>query len=248
MLRTFSTVVLASTLILTGCNDTTTATDTSSPVALDTDYKKLSYGLGLNIGGGIAQQSVPELDIDAVVAGIRESIGGQEPRLTQDELTAVISRVQQAEADKQQLLATDNLRMGEAFLKENGVREGIVTTESGLQYEILQAGEGDSPSAESIVNTHYHGTLIDGSVFDSSVERGEPIEFAVNQVIPGWTEALQLMKPGSKWRLYVPANLAYGEYTPGPDIPPQSALIFEVELLSFKVPAAAVPEESSDNS
>jgi len=247
MLRTFSTVVLASTLILTGCNDTTMATDTSSQVALDTDYQKLSYGLGLNIGGGIAQQGVPELDIDAVVAGIRESIGGKEPRLTQEELTAVISRVQQAEADKQQQLATDNLQKGEAFLKENGAREGIVTTESGLQYEILQAGEGGSPSAESIVNTHYHGTLIDGSVFDSSVERGEPIEFAVNQVIPGWTEALQLMKPGSKWRLYVPANLAYGEYTPGPDIPPQSALIFEVELLSFKAPAAA-PEENNDNS
>lgn len=249
MLRTFSTVVLASTLILTGCNDTATATDASSQLALDTDYQKLSYGLGLNIGGGIAQQGVPELDLDAVVAGIRESIGGQEPRLTQDELTAVISRVQQAEADKLQQLATDNLQKGEAFLKENGTREGIVTTESGLQYEILQAGEGDSPSAESIVNTHYHGTLIDGSVFDSSVERGEPIEFAVNQVIPGWTEALQLMKAGSKWRLYVPANLAYGEYSPGSDIPSQSALVFEVELLSFKVPAAAVaPVESSDNS
>jgi len=192
---------------------------------------------------------VPELDVDAVVAGIRESIGGKEPRLTQEELTAVISRVQQAEADKQQQLATDNLQKGEAFLKENSVREGIVTTESGLQYEILQTGEGDSPSAESIVNTHYHGTLIDGSVFDSSVERGEPIEFAVDQVIPGWTEALQLMKPGSKWRLYVPANLAYGEYTPGPEIPPQSALIFEVELLSFKAPAAeADAVVKSDNS
>jgi len=247
MLRTFSTVVLTSTLILTGCNNTTTATDISSQVALDTDYQKLSYGLGLNIGGGIAQQGVPELDIDAVVAGIRESIGGQEPRLTQDELTAVISRVQEAEAGKQQQLATENLKMGEAFLKENGVREGIVTTESGLQYEILQAGEGDSPKAESIVNTHYHGTLIDGSVFDSSVERGEPIEFAVNQVIPGWTEALQLMKAGSKWRLYVPADLAYGEYSPGADIPSQSALIFEVELLSFKAPATT-PIESSDNS
>ncbi len=245
MLRTLSTVVLASTLVLAGCNDAKAPEETSSQTVLDTDYKKLSYGLGLNIGGGIAQQGVPELDIDALLAGIRESVDGQEPRITQEELTAVISRVQQAEAEKQQQLAAVNLEKGAAFLKENGVREGVVTTESGLQYEVLQAGEGESPSAESIVNTHYHGTLIDGTVFDSSVERGEPIEFAVNQVIPGWTEALQLMKSGSKWRLYVPANLAYGEYSPGPNIPPQSTLIFEVELLSFQAPAAL---EKNDNS
>jgi len=245
MLRTLSTVVLASTLVLAGCSDAKAPEETSSQIALDTDYKKLSYGLGLNIGGGIAQQGVPELDIEVLLAGIRESVDGQEPRITQEELTAVISRVQQAEAEKQQLSATDNLERGAAFLKENGIRESVVTTESGLQYEVLQAGEGDSPSAESIVNTHYHGTLIDGTVFDSSVERGEPIEFAVNQVIPGWTEALQLMKSGSKWRLYVPADLAYGEYSPGPNIPPQSTLIFEVELLSFQAPAAV---EKNDNS
>jgi len=245
MLRILSTVVLASTLVLAGCNDAKAPEETSSQIALDSDYKKLSYGLGLNIGGGIAQQGVPELDIDALLAGIRESVDGQEPRITQEELTAVISRVQQAEAEKQQLSATDNLKKGADFLKENGVREGVVTTESGLQYEVLQAGEGASPSAESIVNTHYHGTLIDGTVFDSSVERGEPIEFAVNQVIPGWTEALQLMSAGSKWRLYVPANLAYGEYSPGPNIPPQSTLVFEVELLSFQAPAAV---EKNDNS
>lgn len=245
MLRTLSTVVLASTLVLAGCNDAKAPEGTSSQIVLDTDYKKLSYGLGLNIGGGIAQQGVPELDIDALLAGIRESVDGQEPRITQEELTAVISRVQQAEAEKQQQLAAVNLEKGTAFLKENGIREGVVTTESGLQYEVLQAGEGESPSAESIVNTHYHGTLIDGTVFDSSVERGEPIEFAVNQVIPGWTEALQLMKSGSKWRLYVPANLAYGEYSPGPNIPPQSTLIFEVELLSFQAPAVV---EKNDNS
>jgi len=245
MLRTLSTVVLASTLVLTGCNDAKAPEEISSQVALDTDYKKLSYGLGLNIGGGIAQQGVPELDIEVLLAGIRESVDGQEPRITQEELTAVISRVQQAEADKEQQIAIGNLEQGAAFLKENGAREGVVITESGLQYEILQAGEGVSPEAVSIVNTHYHGTLIDGSVFDSSVERGEPIEFAVNQVIPGWTEALQLMKTGSKWRLYVPADLAYGEYSPGPGIPPQSTLIFEVELLSFKAQEVA---ENNDNS
>lgn len=248
MLRTFSTVVLASTLILTGCNGAKSPAENSDQVALDNDYKKLSYGLGLNIGGGIAQQGVPELDVDALLAGIRESVAEQEPRITQEELAAVITRIQQQEAEKQQQLASDNLQKGDAFLKENGAREGVVTTDSGLQYEVLQAGEGDSPSAESIVETHYHGTLIDGSVFDSSVERGEPIEFAVNQVIPGWTEALQLMKVGSKWRLYVPANLAYGEYSPGPEIPPQSTLIFEVELLSFKAPEKVeTAEPAADN-
>lgn len=245
MLRILSSAVLATTLVLTGCNDAEKAEQTSSEVALDSDYQKLSYGLGLNIGGGIVQQGVPELNIDALLAGIRESVAGQEPRLSQEELTAAIARVQELEKGKQQQLALENLELGEAFLKDNGVRDGVVTTDSGLQYEVLEAGEGESPSAESIVNTHYHGTLIDGSVFDSSVDRGESIEFAVNQVIPGWTEALQLMKVGSKWRLYVPANLAYGEYTPGPDIPPQSTLIFEVELLGFK--AAAVAEENGNS-
>lgn len=245
MLRTISTVVLTSTLVLSGCYEAKEPQEKSGQPALDTDYQKLSYGLGLNIGSGIAQQGVPELDIDALVAGIRESVDGKDPRITQEELTAVISRVQKAEAEKQEQLATINQEKGAAFLEENGAREGVVTTASGLQYEILTAGEGDSPSANSIVNTHYHGTLIDGTVFDSSVERGEPIEFAVDQVIPGWTEALQLMKTGSKWRLYVPSELAYGEYSPGPNIPPHSALIFDVELLGFKAPETA---DKNDNS
>ena len=250
MLRTFSSVVLASTIVLAGCNGSQVSEEASSQIELDSDYKKLSYGLGLNIGGGIAQQGVPELNMDALLAGIRESVAGQEPRLSQEELTDVIARVQKLEAEKQQQLANENLKNGAAFLKENAEREGVVTTETGLQYEVLSAGEGESPSAENIVTTHYHGTLIDGSVFDSSVERGEPIEFAVNRVIPGWTEALQLMTVGSKWRLYIPANLAYGEYTPSPDIPSQSALIFEVELLSFKAPepAPTAATDKNDNS
>ncbi|MEZ5524217.1 MAG: FKBP-type peptidyl-prolyl cis-trans isomerase [Pseudomonadales bacterium] len=242
MLRSISLVVLSSALVLTGCSDPQKAEQQTNLIALDSDYKKLSYGLGLNIGSGIAQQGVPELDVDALLAGIRESVAGEEPRITQSELSEAVARIQQAETEKMQQLAEANLAEGQAFLAENGQREGVVTTESGLQYEILTEGEGASPEANSIVKTHYHGTLIDGSVFDSSVEKGEPIEFAVNQVIPGWTEALQLMKIGSKWRLYVPADLAYGEYSPGPDIPPQSTLIFEVELLDFK------PAEESDNS
>jgi len=249
MLRTFSSVVLVSTLVLAGCNGAKTPEQTSNQFVLDTDYKKLSYGLGLNVGAGIAQQGVPELNVDALVAGIRESVAGQESRVSQEELKDIIARIQTIEAEKQQQLADENKNSGDLFLKENAEREGIVITESGLQYEVLVAGEGETPSAESIVNTHYHGTLIDGTVFDSSVERGEPIEFAVNQVIPGWTEALQLMKVGSKWRLYIPENLAYGEYSPSADIPAHSTLVFEVELLSFKAPASApVVAEKNDKS
>lgn len=236
MLRIFSSAVLISTLVVAGCNGSKTSEDVSSQVDLDSDYKKLSYGLGLNIGGGIAQQGVPELNMDALLAGIRESIDGLEPRVSQEQLTEAIARVQKLEAEKQQQLADENLKKGEAFLATNAKRDGVITTATGLQYEILTAGDGEIPRAESLVTTHYHGTLIDGTVFDSSVERGEPIEFAVNRVIPGWTEALQLMTTGSKWRLYIPANLAYGEFAPSPDIPSQAALIFEVELLSFKAP------------
>jgi len=238
MLRTFSSALLLSTLVLAGCNESRPVEETPNQVALESDYAKLSYGLGLNIGSGIAQQGVPELDLNALMAGLRESVAGQEPRITQQELTEAVTRVQTLETEKQQQLAAENLLISEAFLVENGALEAVVTTASGLQYEVLTAGEGESPSAGSTVKTHYHGTLIDGTVFDSSVERGEPIEFAVDQVIPGWTEALQLMTAGAKWRLYIPANLAYGEYSPSPDIPPQSALIFEVELLSFSAPDA----------
>ena len=236
MLRTISTVVLTSTLVLSGCYEAKEPQEKPGQLALDTDYQKLSYGLGLNIGSGIAQQGVPELDIDALAAGIRESVDGKDPRITQEELTAVISRVQKAEAEKQEQLATINQEKGKAFLEENGAREGVVTTASGLQYEILTAGEGDSPSADSIVNTHYHGTLIDGTVFDSSVERKDTASFAVTGVIKGWTEALQLMPQGSKWRLYIPSDLAYGASATGDKIGPNSTLIFDLDLIEVVKP------------
>lgn len=130
--------------------------------------------------------------------------------------------------------AEKNLADGAAFLIENGEREGVVTLPSGLQYEIMNEGSGASPGPTDMVTTHYHGTLIDGTVFDSSVERGEPIEFGVNQVIAGWTEALQLMNTGAKWKLFIPSSLAYGPQQRGPVIGPNSTLVFEVELLSFR--------------
>jgi FKBP-type peptidyl-prolyl cis-trans isomerase FklB len=137
-------------------------------------------------------------------------------------------------AERQKLAAAEALANGEQFLKENTVREGVVTSPSGLQYEILKEGEGPKPSLSSKVTTHYHGTLTDGSVFDSSVERGEPAIFGVNQVIKGWQEGIPLMSAGAKYRFYIPQELAYGMRSPSSSIPPGSMLIFDVELLSFK--------------
>jgi FKBP-type peptidyl-prolyl cis-trans isomerase len=150
--------------------------------------------------------------------------------MTTEEADQVIRRFFEAAGEKEGQL---NLETGNAFLEENKSREGVNTTASGLQYEVISEGDGPKPSADDRVRVHYHGTLIDGTVFDSSVERGEPAVFGVGQVIPGWTEALQLMPVGSKWKIYVPSNLAYGERGAGADIGPNTTLIFEVELLEI---------------
>jgi FKBP-type peptidyl-prolyl cis-trans isomerase len=154
----------------------------------------------------------------------------EEGLMTVEEADQVIRRYFEAEGERE---GQENLENGNAFLEKNKAREGVVTTPSGLQYEILTEGEGPKPTAEDQVRAHYHGTLIDGTVFDSSVDRGEPAVFALNQVIPGWTEALQLMPVGSKWKIYLPSDLAYGERGGGPTIGPNSTLIFEVELLEI---------------
>jgi FKBP-type peptidyl-prolyl cis-trans isomerase len=155
---------------------------------------------------------------------------GEEGVMTTEEADQIIRRYFEAAGEKEGQL---NLEAGNAFLEENKGREGVKTTASGLQYEVITEGTGPIPSAEDRVRVHYHGTLIDGTVFDSSVERGEPAVFGVGQVIPGWTEALQLMPVGSKWKIYVPSELAYGERGAGADIGPNTTLIFEVELLEI---------------
>lgn len=234
MIRTFYIVFAAAIISLAGCNaPTTSEPQAKQKLELASDEDKLSYGVGLNIGSGLLQQGLPGINIEAIFQGIEDSIGGAEPLVDQTELEQVLVRLRDREEAKMNALMAENAEKGSAYLAENGKREGVTTTESGLQYEILTAGEGDKPSAESVVKTHYHGTLIDGTVFDSSVQRGEPAQFAVNQVIKGWTEALQLMPVGSKWKLHIPAELAYGEMSPGPAIPPNSTLIFEVELLAL---------------
>ena len=201
-----------------------------SEINLSTDESRVSYGIGRQLGGQLRDNPPPGVSLEAIVAGLSDAFSGQPSRVSEAELSAsfkVIRDVMQAEA---QAKAEAAAGAGLAFLAENAQRDGVTVLASGLQYEVLSSGEGAKPSREDSVRTHYHGTLIDGTVFDSSYERGQPAEFPVGGVIAGWTEALQLMNAGSKWRLYVPSELAYGEQGVG-SIPPHSVLVVDVELL-----------------
>ncbi|ABC27191.1 FKBP-type peptidyl-prolyl cis-trans isomerases 1 [Hahella chejuensis KCTC 2396] len=203
---------------------------------LTNDAQKTGYSFGQMFGRRLAD-SMPELDIESFTKGVADAYAGKPSMMTDEEISAQVQQYQQAMQKKQmeqfEKMAEENAKKGDTFLADNAKKEGIVTTDSGLQYKVLKAGEGDSPKAQDTVEVHYTGSLINGEVFDSSVQRGEPVSFPVNGVIPGWTEALQLMKPGAKWQLFIPAKLAYG---PGGNgrIGPNETLLFEVELLSVK--------------
>ena len=202
-----------------------------SDLNLSTDETRVSYGIGRQLGDQLRENPPPGISLDAVIAGIRDAFSSAASQVSPEDLNAsfaVIRERMQAEAQQKAEAAAGE---GKAFLAENAKRDGVTTLPSGLQYEVLTAGEGAKPSAEDQVRTHYHGTLIDGTVFDSSYQRGQPAEFPVGGVIAGWTEALQLMGVGSKWRLYVPSELAYGAQGVG-SIPPHSVLVFDVELLA----------------
>ncbi len=204
---------------------------------LKTEKDKVSYSIGLDFGKNMKRQSI-DLNLDLLLRGIKDGISGVTPALTDAEIQEVMTAFQKEMmakmADKAKVDGEKNKKEGEAFLAENKKKPGVVTLPSGLQYKILKDGTGKSPKATDTVTTNYRGTLIDGKEFDSSYKRGEPATFPLNRVIPGWTEALQHMKIGSKWELYVPANLAYGENGAGQDIGPNATLIFEVELLGVK--------------
>lgn len=196
--------------------------------------ERVSYGIGRQMGDQLSSNPIEGLSIDAVLAGLADSLNGApsavEHSALQEAFNEMHQRIQAKEAERAKELSAE----GEKFLAENGQREEVTVTESGLQYEVLVAGDANAekPGPASTVKTHYHGMLLDGSVFDSSVERGEPIEFPVNGVIAGWTEALQLMTVGSKWKLFIPYNLAYGAQGAGGAIGPYATLVFEVELLA----------------
>ncbi|HGM5581874.1 TPA: FKBP-type peptidyl-prolyl cis-trans isomerase [Pseudomonas putida] len=201
-----------------------------SELNLSTDESRVSYGIGRQLGGQLRDNPPPGVNLQAILAGLTDAFNGVDSRVSEADLSAsfkVIREVMQAEAAAKAEAAAAS---GKEFLVENAKRDGITTLASGLQFEVLTAGSGAKPSREDNVRTHYHGTLIDGTVFDSSYERGQPAEFPVGGVIAGWTEALQLMNAGSKWRLYVPSELAYGAQGVG-SIPPHSVLVFDVELL-----------------
>ncbi|MDP4239781.1 MAG: FKBP-type peptidyl-prolyl cis-trans isomerase [Bacteroidota bacterium] len=192
--------------------------------------EKVSYALGLSLGNNLLSSGVATLDYAQLAKGIQDVMEQNTPEMSYEEAQAVINDFFQSLQAKAGAQAQQE---GKAFLEENSKRDGIVTLESGLQYEILTKGSGATPKASDTVKVHYHGTLIDGNVFDSSVKRGEPATFGVTQVISGWVEALQLMPVGSKWKLYIPSELAYGAQGAGQAIAPHSALIFEVELLDI---------------
>ncbi len=205
-------------------------------ITLQTKKDSVSYSIGMNIGTNMKSQQ-EDVDPDILVLGIKDVITGEKPKLTDEEAKKVMMAWQQEMMNKQKQdmsgKVEENQKLGETFLAENKTREGVVTTESGLQYKILKEGSGPSPAVTDKVTVHYHGMLIDGTVFDSSVDRGQPASFPVNGVIPGWVEALQLMKTGAKWKLFIPPALAYGERGAGNVIGPHATLIFDVELLSI---------------
>jgi len=195
------------------------------------EIKAVSYCVGMSLGDSLLHQNLAHLDLEAMTTAIKETFSGAQLKYTPEEANTIIQKFLQAESEK---AFGANKEAGEQFLAENMKKESVKATPSGLQYEVIEAGTGDKPTATSNVTVHYHGTLIDGTVFDSSVERGQPASFGVNQVIPGWTEALQLMPKGAKYRLYIPQNLAYGAQPhPGGPIEPYMALVFDVELIEI---------------
>ena len=235
-----STLVIAVIgVTMSGCNEekATNATDTAKEVTLSTPQEKLGYSIGLQIGAQLAANK-EAMNVDALTLGIKDAVENRTPRLSKEEMQATKTAFQQkmqAKAQKEMIeIAEKNLAEGEKFLAENKAKEGVVTLPSGLQYKVIKKGTGTIPTAENTVVTHYTGKLINGQIFDSSVQRGQPATFPVQGVIAGWTEALQLMPVGSKWELYIPAKLAYGERGAGQMIAPNSTLTFEIELLEIK--------------
>lgn len=222
--------VLATSAVLAVAVSTAVAAD------LTTDKDKVSYMVGMDVGRSLVQIK-DEIDVDVLVQGIKDSMAGGDMKLTDEQANEVkqafMQRMQSKAMEERTAAAASNRSEGEAFLAANKDKPGIRATESGLQYQVLTQGNGDKPTATDKVKVHYVGTLIDGTKFDSSIDRGTPAEFALNGVIKGWTEGLQLMPVGSKYKFFVPSDLAYGEQgTPGP-IGPNSTLIFEVELLEI---------------
>jgi FKBP-type peptidyl-prolyl cis-trans isomerase FklB len=206
------------------------AKTSATPATLKTTADSLSAAIGVSFANSLSSQGISDINTELLTQTVKAALKGEKTAFSADEANMFIQGYFTKVMEEKGAVVR---KEGEKFLEENKKKEGVVTTESGLQYQIIKTGEGPKPTATDKVKTHYHGTLTNGTVFDSSVDRGEPVEFPVNGVIKGWTEALQLMPVGSKWKLFVPYQLAYGERAAGPQIPAYSALVFEVELLEI---------------
>lgn len=215
-------------LALAGCN--------KDEPELTTPIQQASYGIGLNMGQSLLQDGLGDIDPQALALGLQDALGSQEQRVGDEELTNAFNELQQRSQERAEALAQEALDANKKYLEENAAKEGVTETDSGLQYEVLTSGDADGPQpqADDVVVVHYEGRLLDGTVFDSSVQRGEPAELPVGGVIPGWVEVLQMMHVGDKWTVTVPAELAYGPRSPSPVIPPNSILVFDMELMSIK--------------
>ncbi|ROQ18006.1 MULTISPECIES: FKBP-type peptidyl-prolyl cis-trans isomerase [Marinimicrobium] len=233
--------LLGATALMVGCNQ---AEPENEPAKLETLEEKVNYVFGTNLAENLAQGGVT-IEPDAFAQALRDKRDGVEPRLSEEEMREVMQTFQEQEMARreaeQEAAAETNKQEAEAFFAENANAEGVSQTDSGLQYKVLEEGDGAKPGADDTVTVHYRGRLLDGTEFDSSYERDQPATFALNSVIAGWTEALQLMSEGSKYELYIPSDLAYGPGGNGP-IPPNAALIFEVELLEIDDQADADSE------
>lgn len=222
----------------------TSATKAPASRTLETPKDKLSYSIGMNIGKSLKRDNV-EVDPDLLLRGVKDVLGGGTPLMTDEEAQSTLNELQADLRKKQeqevQQLAETNKKEGEAFLAANKTKAGVVALPSGLQYKILQEGTGPKPTAADTVTVNYRGTLVNGTEFDSSYKRGQPASFPVGGIIKGWTEALLLMPVGSKWQLFIPPDLAYGQRQAGPTIGPNSTLVFEVELLSIQAKPAVPP-------
>ncbi len=235
--RLAAAVVMAG-LVLAGCN----AEKAEVAQELKTPAQKASYGIGLNMGQSLVQEGMTDLDPKAVALGLEDAMGKKEQRLKDEELVEAFAFLQKRAEEQKAALTEESSKAGKKFLEENAKREGVISTASGLQYEVLTKADGATPKATDVVSVHYEGRLVDGTVFDSSIQRGSPIDLPVSGVIAGWVEALQLMHVGEKVKLFIPSDLAYGDQSPSPAIPPNSVLVFDLELLSIKDPAAAATQ------
>lgn len=210
--------------------------------ALDTDKKKFSYTVGVNIGESLKHDGL-DVDIDVLTQAVADVLKGSQPRLSPEQMQAAIQQYQAKMVAQREANAADNLKKGQAFLADNKSKPGVVQTKSGLQYVVVKEGTGKQPKDDDTVVVNYRGTLIDGTEFDSSYKRGEPVTFPVNGVIQGWREVLPLMKEGATYKVFIPSELAYGSRGAGQDIPPNSTLIFDIELKSIASKDAAKPAQ-----